>query len=224
MILTTGGVVVAIVLLVAGGLLMWGYNFANSNVHSQLAEQHIVFPSKALLANPPKGSTEITPAMKPYLYKYGGQQVLTGPQAKAYADHFIAVHLSEMPYHGVYSAVSQASMAQPNNAALKAEVQTVFTGTTLRGLLLEAYAFWQMGQIALIGAICSFVLAAVMLLLSGLGFWHLRRVDPAQEVFAPRWPPPPRPWPESHQGPEGTRPSSRAPRAGRPLRVYPPLA
>jgi hypothetical protein len=74
-------------------------------------------------------------------------------------------------------------MANPANQALKAEVQTVFTGTTLRGLLLEAYAFWQMGQIALIGAICAFVGAAAMLALSGLGFWHLRRTDPARELF-----------------------------------------
>ncbi len=180
---TAGGLVMAIVLAVAGGLLLWGYHYANSNVHSQLAAQQITFPSKAVLANPPKGSTEITPAMKKYLYQYGGQQLVTGPQAKAYADHFIAVHLSEMPYKGVYAAVSQASMANPNNAALKAEVQTVFTGTTLRGLLLEAYAFWQMGQIALIGAICAFVGAAVMFVLAGLGFWHLRRVNPAEEIF-----------------------------------------
>ncbi len=180
---TVGGLVLAIVLAAAGVLLLWGYHYANSNVHSQLAAQQITFPSKAVLANPPKGSTEITPAMKQYLYKYGGQQLTTGPQAKAYADHFIAVHLSEMPYHGVYAAVSQASMANPNNAALKAEVQTVFTGTTLRGLLLEAYAFWQMGQIALVGAICAFAGAAAMLILSGLGFWHLRRTDAAQELF-----------------------------------------
>jgi hypothetical protein len=180
---TVGGLVVAIVLAVAGVLLLWGYHYANSNVHSQLAAQQITFPAKAVLANPPKGSTEITPDMKKYLYQYGGQQLTTGPQAKAYADHFIAVHLSEMPYHGVYAAVSQASMANPSNQALKAEVQTVFTGTTLRGLLLEAYAFWQMGQIALVGAICAFAGAAAMLVLSGLGFWHLRRTDPARELF-----------------------------------------
>ena len=184
-ILTAGGVVVAIVLLVAGGLLLWGHNFATSSVRSQLAQQEITFPSRAELANPPKGSTEITPAMKKYLYQYGGQQLLTGPQAQAYADHFIAVHLSEMPYNGVYSKVSAASMAQPNNTALAAEVQTVFRGTTLRGLLLNAYAFWELGQIALIGAVVSFVLAGVMLILSGLGFWHLRRVSPAEEIFGP---------------------------------------
>jgi len=181
--LAAGGLVVTIVLLVAGGLLLWGHDFANSNVHSQLAEQQITFPSKALFANPPKGSTEITPAMKPYLYKYGGERLLTGPQAKAYADHFIAVHLSEMPYKGVYSKVSAAAIANPKSAALQAEVQTVFRGTTLRGLLLEAYAFWEIGYICLIASICSFALAGVMLILSALGLWHLRRVNPAQELF-----------------------------------------
>src|ERR1700722_11713069 len=68
-ILTSGGVVVAIILVVAGALLMWGHDFANSNVRSQLAEQQITFPPKAVFANPPAGSTEITPAMKQYLYK-----------------------------------------------------------------------------------------------------------------------------------------------------------
>ena len=174
--LTSGGLVVAIVLVVAGSLLLWGHNFANSNVRSQLAQQEITFPAKGTSA---LASSKIGP----YLNQYAGQQLLTGPQAKAYADHFIAVHLSEMPYNGVYSKVSAASLADPNNAALQSEVQTVFRGTTLRGLLLEAYAFWKMGQIALIGAIVSFIMAGVMLVLTGFGFWHLRRVDPAEELM-----------------------------------------
>jgi len=179
--LTSGGLVVVIVLTVAGSLLLWGHNFANSNVRSQLAQQQITFPAK--------GSQALaSPEIGPYLNKYAGQQLLTGQQAKAYADHFISVHLKEMPYQGVYSKASAASMAAPNNTALKGQVQTIFQGTTLRGLLLEAYAFWQMGQIALIGAIVSFVMAAVMLVLTGFGFWHLRRVDPAEELMPQRRP------------------------------------
>lgn len=180
--LTAGGLVVAIVLLVAGGLLMWGHNFANSNVHSQLAQQQITFPAK--------GSPALeSPKIGPYLNQYAGQALTTGPQAKAYADHFIAVHLSEMPYNGVYSKVSAAALAAPKGTAQATQLQalqtTVFQGTTLRGLLLEAYAFWEMGQIALIASIASFLLAGVMLVLSGLGFWHLRRVNP-QEEFPPQ--------------------------------------
>jgi hypothetical protein len=65
------------------------------------------------------------------------------------------------------------------------QVQTLFRGETLRGLLLNAYAFWKFGQLALIGAIAMWALAGIMLVLSFLGFWHLRRVPPAERVFAP---------------------------------------
>jgi hypothetical protein len=68
-------------------------------------------------------------------------------------------------------------------------VQTVFRGETLRGLLLNAYAFWKMGQIMLIAAVAAFGGAALMLILSGLGFVHSRRATAQAEVFptlAPR--------------------------------------
>jgi hypothetical protein len=178
---SAGGLLIVVMLLVAGGLLTWGYGFASSSVHSQLARQDIVFPSKAAFAQA-KAGTEITPAMIPYLEKYAGQPLTTGAQAEAYADHFIAVHLSEMPYGGVYAAVSAASRAHPTNAALAAEVQTSFQGTTLRGLLLEAYAFSQFGLIALWAAIASFVLAGLMALLVALGFWHARRTPEDKEL------------------------------------------
>ncbi len=180
-ILTAVGAVVVVVLLVAGGLLMWGYSFANSNVHNQLSEQQIFFPAKSAFAHAKVG-TEITPSMIPTVSQYAGQQLLTGQQAEVYANDFIAVHLSEMPYGGVYSAVSNAARANPNDKKLAAEVQTTFQGTTLRGLLLEAYAFSTFAEIALWAGIASFVLAAVMLLLVILGWVHLRRVPPDAEL------------------------------------------
>jgi hypothetical protein len=179
---SAGGAVMVMVLVVAGSLLMWGYSFANSNVHSQLAQQQIVFPSKAAFAQAKPG-TEITPAMLPYLQKYAGQPLTTGAQAEAYADHFIAVHLSQMPYRGVYSAVSAASRANPTNTTLAAEVQTSFQGTTLRGLLLEAYAFSEFGLIALWAGIAAFALAGIMLLLVGFGLWHARRTPENAELL-----------------------------------------
>jgi hypothetical protein len=182
---SAAGAVMVVVLLVAGGLLIWGHSFVSSNVHNQLAEQQIYFPSKAAFQHP-KAGTEITASMIPSVSQYAGQELLTGPQAEAYADHFIAVHLSEMPYGGVYSKVSTASRANPTNAALKAEVQTSFQGTTLRGLLLEAYAFWKIGQLMLWGAIASFVLAAILAVLVGLGFWHARRTTSEARMLAPK--------------------------------------
>jgi hypothetical protein len=180
LILTAVGGVMTVVLVVAGGLLLWGSNFANENVHNQLAQQQIYFPTQAQLAKA-KAGTEVTPAMLPYLQPYAGQQVLTGPQAETYADHFIAEHLYAMPYHGVYANVSTAARANPSNTKLAALEQTTFQGTTLRGLLLEAYGFWKFGEIAFIAAICSFVLAGIMLILTVLGFLHFRRVPEEAE-------------------------------------------
>jgi hypothetical protein len=182
---STGALMLVAVLLVAGGLLTWGHSFVNSNVHSQLARQEISFPPAAAFAHA-KAGTEITPAMIPSVSQYAGQQLLTGQQAEAYADHFIAIHLSELPYGGVYSKISAASIAAPKNTTLIGLKQTSFQGTTLRGLLLEAYAFSKIGQIMLFGAIASFILAAMMLVLVGLGFRHARSTAPEKRMMAPQ--------------------------------------
>jgi hypothetical protein len=179
------GLVLVVVLLVAGGLLMWGYSYDHSNVRNQLAEQQIFFPPKSVWATA-KAGTEITPAMIPYLEKYSGQQLLTGPQAEAYADHFIAIHLSEMPYGGIYSKISTAARAEPTNTKLATLETTSFQGTTLRGLLLEAYGFSKIGTIMLIGSIASFILALVMLGFVALGFRHARRTPIEEELLVPK--------------------------------------
>lgn len=182
---STGGLIGVVVLLVAGGLLTWGHSFVNSNVHSQLARQEITFPPKAAFAHP-KAGTGITQAMIPSVSQYAGQQLLTGAQAQAYADHFISVHLSEMPYGGVFSKIAAASIASPKNAGLTALKAASFQGTTLRGLLLEAYAFSEMGLIMLWGAIASFVLAALMLVMVGLGLRHARSTAPEKRMLVPK--------------------------------------
>jgi hypothetical protein len=168
---SAGGLLVVAVLVVSGALLMWAQSFTNSSVHNQLAQQDIFFPGKA----------GITPAERPYLLQYAGQQVLTGEQANAYARK-IADDVAGMPYGGVYAKISAAALANPNNAALKAEVTTAFEGTTL---LLEAYAFGTFGMIALWAGIASFILAGLMALLVAFGFWHSRRVPDHVEILAP---------------------------------------
>jgi len=96
------------------------------------------------------------------------------------------VHLQEIGGGKTYSQLSAEAMALPKGSpeytAAEAKVQTVFQGTTLRGLLLEAYAFWQMGQIALFAAIACFVLAALMLVFTILGFVHMRRTPEDAEI------------------------------------------
>ena len=178
---SAGGLVAVVVLLVAGGLLTWGHSFVNSNVHDQLAQQQIYFPPQAAFAHA-KAGTEITPSMIPSVSQYAGQQLLTGKQAQAYSNHFIAVHLSEMPYGGVYSKISAAALAKPTDTTLAALKGTSFTGTTLRGLLLEAYAFSTIGAIMFIGAIASFILAAIMAALVAGGLWHAKRTSSEARV------------------------------------------
>ncbi|HXN38894.1 MAG TPA: hypothetical protein VN892_12720 [Solirubrobacteraceae bacterium] len=179
------GLVLVVVLLVAGGLLMWGYSYDHNNVHNQLAAQDIFFPTKAAFEHPKAGS-EITAAMIPTVSQYAGQQLLTGPQAEAYADHFIAIHLSEMPYGGIYSKISTAARAEPTNTKLATLETTSFQGTTLRGLLLEAYGFSKIGTIMLIGSIASFILALVLLGFVGLGFRHAQRIPAEEELLRPK--------------------------------------
>lgn len=172
LLLSSAGLVIAIVLLAVGGLLIWGQVFVNDQVHNQLAAQKIFFP--------PKGSPATAGPQFAAMRKYAGQQLVTGAQAQTYANHFIAVHLSEVAGGKTYSQVSAAALADPTNATLKAEQTTLFQGTTLRGLLLNAYAFGQVATIAGITAIVCFVAAGVLGLLSALGFSHARRVASGQ--------------------------------------------
>jgi len=157
------GFAAAVILAVAGGLLLWGSTYVHNTVHSQLAAQQIYFPPAAAFAHP-KAGTEITPSMIPSVSQYAGQQLLTGQQAEAYADHFIAVHLTEIGGGKTYSQLSTESMAQPNNATLANQVATVFKGTTLRSMLLNAYGWWKVSQIMYIASIVSFVLGGLALI------------------------------------------------------------
>jgi hypothetical protein len=173
-----GGILLAGVFLISGILLMVGYNFTNSTVHDQLAAQQIFFP--------PAGSDALkSPDIGPYLNQYAGQQMVNGQQAEAYADHFIAVHLTEVAGGKTYAEVSHAAQLDPTNTELQGQVATLFKGETLRGLLLNGYAFWKMGQIALLAGIGAFVTSGILFLFSLLGFWHLRRTAPDVEIGVP---------------------------------------
>jgi hypothetical protein len=183
-----GGAIAVIALVVAGAMLMVGSNFANNYVHTQLAEQEIYFPTAAAFAHP--NGTEITSSMIPSVSQYAGQQLLTGPQAEVYANDFIAVHLREIGGGKTYAQLSTAAMALPKGSAAytaaEAKVQTVFQGTTLRGLLLEAYGFSLMGTIAFWCGIAAFVLAGLLAILVVLGFVHARRTDEDEEILSDR--------------------------------------
>lgn len=169
------GTVLFFVLSVGSGLLFWGSGFAHNMVHNQLSEQKISFPAK--------GSPGLDPKEFPGLQRYAGQAVDNGPKAKAYADQFIKVHLQGVANGKTYSEVSAASLADPNNAQLQGQVQTLFRGETLRGLLLYAWGWSVVGEIALWVAFAALAGALAVLIALVVGFVaheHVvhQRVDP----------------------------------------------
>ena len=185
------GLGLSVFLFVAAGLLYWGYSFADKNVTDQLSAQRIMIPAadsdsfKAL-------SEEDQAALKPF----AGLQLTTGEQAFAYAQHYIGAHVKGIAGGKTYSevsgaalAASAASQADPTNTALAANAatlmgqrQTLFMGETLKGLLGNAYAFWQLGQIAMYASWAAVAAGVVMLILSILGFMHLRRTPESVTV------------------------------------------
>ena len=172
----TAGLFLAITLIASGAMLTWAHTFIGNEVHTQLASQQIFFPA----ANSKAVAAPEFAAMR----QYGGQQLTTGAQAEVYADHFIANHLKAIGGGKTYAQLSAEAQLQPKNTVLAGEVATVFKGETLRGLLLNAYAFGTMGTIAGIAAIAAFIAGAVMLVLSGLGLVHARRVAPGAEILS----------------------------------------
>src|SRR6476659_5295236 len=122
--LTSVASVAAAGMIIVGILAVVGGSYDKQVVHDQLAPQKIFFP--------PAGS----PALLPGIKQYAGQQLLTGAQAKAYADKFIAVHLTDVAGGKTYAQVSAAAIAAPKNPTLAAQKATLFQGETLRGLLL----------------------------------------------------------------------------------------
>jgi hypothetical protein len=129
---------------------------------------------------------------------------VNGEQAKANADHFIAVHVKATSggrtyaqlgtdQNAVKAQIADAEKAGQPTAALETKLadltktrETVFKGETLRGLLLNAYAFGTMGRIAGLAAIAAFIGAGLLLILSVLGLVHARRIDPDVEVMPPK--------------------------------------
>ena len=180
------GIVFALCLFVAGGLLSWGANFADDYVGDELSSQNITFPpTEALEA---EGRTD--------LLKYAGENVTTGEQAEAYAS-YIDGHLEEIAGGMTYaelggpereakaaveaaeaSGASEAELAdlQAEAGALEGQRNSLFKGETLRGLLLTAYAWSTVGTIAGYAAVAAFAAGALMVVLVALGFRHHHKV------------------------------------------------
>ncbi len=159
------GTAATLLLVVIGGLAAYGYTFATNMVRDELSSQKIFFP--------PANSEALPAEMYPDLQKYGGMQVVDGEMAKAYANGYIGRHLEHIADGKTYAEVSAAAKADPSNQALQGQKTALFQGETLRGMLLgDGYGFWTFGMIAKWAAVASFTAAAVMAVLSLLGYRH----------------------------------------------------
>ena len=176
------GFATAAILLVAGGLLLWGSAYVHNSVQGQLAAQQIYFPPQAAFAHP-KAGTEITPSMVPSVSQYAGQQLVTGQQAESYADQFIAVHIATMTGGQTYAQLSSKALANPNDTKLAAEVNTVFKGDALRGMLLNAFGWWKVSQITYIASLIAFSLGGLTAIASLFGLTLTRRPEIVHEII-----------------------------------------
>lgn len=177
-IVTTVGIALSIFLFIAAGLLNWGATFANDSVKTQLENQNISFPAAEAMPD----------ATKAQLTKWAEQKVTTGEMARDYSDLYIWEHMkassiavagAPLTYSeasGKYMGMVRGGTGTPEEIAKYGELrQTLFMGNTLRGMLLQAYAFGTLGVIAGYSAIAALVGGILMLLLSIAGLVHLRR-------------------------------------------------
>ena len=189
--------ILALAMAAAASLLLWGSSFASTMVHDQLADQKISFPVK--------GTAGIDPKEFPQLQKYASASndklnyVDTGAEAKAYANYFIAKHIETGPALVDGQSYTYATMGDKLTAlkataadlkakndpgyqaaadkvtAVTGQRETLFKGETLRGLLLYAWGWSLVGQIAGIVSIVAFFGAAVLLVLTVWGFVQAKR-------------------------------------------------
>jgi len=172
------GLGIAALLFIFAGLLNFGANFANDSVQSQLSNQNITFPAAEAMPSETKDE----------LAKWAGMQVITGEMARDYSDLYIWEHMkgsaiAVMGKPATYSEVSGAYMGLVRGGSTDVEKikqygdlrESLFMGNTLRGMLLQAYAFGTLGVIAGYAAIASLVGGIIFLLLGIAGLMHIRR-------------------------------------------------
>ncbi len=169
------------ILVFCAGFLFWGNSFIHNQISTELTAQQIYFPpanSPAIKALPSADAAAMN--------VYGGQQLTTGEQAQTYANSFIGVHLQEVAGGQTYAQVSAKAMANPTDTKLAAQVNTLFKGETLRGLLLNAYGWWTIGTYALYAAIGLAVAAGAVFVAFALEIflWIRQRATVTLPVIA----------------------------------------
>jgi hypothetical protein len=179
---STGALVVAVALIVLGGLAVFGGNFGRQNVTDRLAPEKVFFAPLSAMS----------PEEKASVGDFAGQQVTTGPQAEAFS-RYIAGHLEFVNDGKTYAETSAAARVEgldPQVAAdLSAKADTLFKGEMLRSTMLNAYGWWTVATIALLAGYVMLGAGIILLVLALLGFRHAKRpattVPAAERIVTP---------------------------------------
>lgn len=201
---SSGGLVLAVLLLILGFVLTSNANFARSYVKDQLAQEQLTFKTADKLT---PAELAWTKARSSCLLTYAGDRVTTGKQAECWANEYVGGHLKDPAKIPNANGMSYAELGQvqttlrqqiasaqtakaPTLAGLQTKLadvttarNTVFQGEMIRNALLTSYGFSVLGEKAGLGATVLFILAAVMFLLAFAGFFHAYKT-PKSAAFA----------------------------------------
>jgi len=166
---SAAGALIAVALIVLGGLAVYGGNFGRDNVRDRLEPEKVFFaPLDAM-----------SPEEKASVGEFAGQQVVNGTQAEGFA-RYIAGHLESVNDGKTYAETSAAARQEGLDPDVAAELQgkadTLFKGETLRAIMLNAYGWWTVATIALWAGYGMVAAGIILGILGILGFRHARRV------------------------------------------------
>jgi hypothetical protein len=181
--ISTSGVIVAVLMVGLGAAAVYGGTFALDNVRDRLEPQNITVGP----------ASEMTAEEKAIVGDIAGEKVDTGTEAEAYAG-YIGLHVADIgggktyselggPLFALEAQIEEAEAAGEDTAAMEGELaglraqrDTVFKGETLRAILLNAYGWWTVGQITLYAGFAMVAGGILLGILAFLGFRHARKV------------------------------------------------
>ena len=208
--LSTGGVVLALLLVILALVMNNRADFAKSYVSRELKAQDVQFSTPDKMD---ETETAYTEARTGCALKWAGQFVMTGKQAECYANEVLGAHLSylatrlKMPqiadldgqsYRELGAVQSEiraqiATAEQSGDTAGAADLQQrlddvgtlrdkTWQATMMRGALLTTYGFGELGRTADQVESVAWWAAGVLVLLALAGFLHALRT-PRDKVF-----------------------------------------
>jgi hypothetical protein len=173
--------ILALGALLVGVVALWMGLFIRENVRDELAAQQINFPAEERLSGQERSIDGMV--------EYAGQPLDNGDKAKVYSE-YILLHMNDSAVEAGYPGATYATLGS-DQRDLRAEVQqardagdqaaledaearlqvvnnlrnTMLTGSNLRGNLLSAYGWWNVGRGVIYLGIVLLVLAVIFALL-----------------------------------------------------------